>query len=131
MLPLHGIAEPAPGSEKQIQEQQYHHEADALHDLDVQPGAGETSEIEEHHAIAAGEQENDARPHPWEETAEDAVPEPKPRLGLERPRRLAQHHIGEEYAAHPHHDGTWRAMRSATRRGYHMTSAVSGLGQTL
>ena len=88
-----------------MKEQQHHHDADALHDMDVQPGAREASEIEEHHAIATGEQENDARPHPREETAEDAVPEHKPCLGLKRPRRLAQHHVCEEHAAHPHHDG--------------------------
>ena len=68
-----------------MQKQQHHHDADALHDVDGRAYAGEASEIEEDHRVAADEQENDARPHPWEEALEDALPEPKPRLGLKRP----------------------------------------------
>lgn len=75
ILPLHGIAKSTPGYEKQMQEQQHHEDADALHDLDVKRCAGEASKITKHHAVAGGKQENDARPYPGKEAAEDTVPE--------------------------------------------------------
>ena len=57
------------------------------------------------------------------ETAEDAVPEHKPGLGLKRPRRLAQHHICEEHAAHPYHGGKdMDRDEECHGRGYHITS---------
>jgi len=105
MFLFHGISETAPGSEEQMPEQQHHDDADALHDMDGQPHPGEPAVIGEDHAVAADEQHEDAQPYPGEKAAEDAAPQRKPRLGRKRTRGGAQHHVGEEHAAHPQDGG--------------------------
>jgi hypothetical protein len=41
----------APGREEQVQEQQYHHNAHALHEVDMHPGAREPTEISEQQRV--------------------------------------------------------------------------------
>ena len=43
--PFDGLAKTAPRREEQVQEQQYHHNAHALHEVDMHPGAREPAEI--------------------------------------------------------------------------------------
>jgi len=105
MFRVDGVGEAPPRREEQMREQQHHHNANALHDVDRQARAGESAQIEENHAVAAGEQDDDARPHPREEAAEHPAPQCQPRLGRKRSRRGAQSHIGEEHAADPHDGG--------------------------
>src|SRR5262249_11136464 len=90
---------------KNMQEQQYHHNAHALHEVDMHPGAREPTEIYEQHSVAAYREKDNARPHRWEKAAEDPMPERKPRRRLERPHGMPQHHIGKEHAAYPDHGG--------------------------
>jgi hypothetical protein len=61
-----------------MQEQQHHQNAGRLHDVDMQRRAGEAAEMKEQHRIAAGEQCNDARPHPGKEPGKYAPPQRKP-----------------------------------------------------
>ena len=44
-LPFDGLAKTAPRRKEQVQEQQYHHNAHALHEVDMYPGAREPAEI--------------------------------------------------------------------------------------
>jgi hypothetical protein len=69
-------AELAPRREVEMQEQQHHHDADALHNVDVRPGPGKVPKIEEDHAVAGCEQQNDAQPYPGEEAGEYVPPQP-------------------------------------------------------
>ena len=88
-----------------MQEQHHHHDADGLHDVDMEGRAGKPAECAEQHHVAAHQQKDDARPHPWEEAAEDTMPKGKPLGRLERPRGRAKHHVGKEHASHPDDGG--------------------------
>jgi hypothetical protein len=46
-VPFDGMAKTAPRPEVQMQEKQHHHNARALHDVDMQSGARKPAQIEE------------------------------------------------------------------------------------
>jgi len=102
---FNGKAKTAPRCNEQIQEQQHHNDARALHDLDMQWGAGEPAESVEQHAVAADEEKEDARPNPWEETAQHTMPKRESHRRLQQPPGFAQHHIGKEHPADPDNGG--------------------------
>src|SRR5215472_2240893 len=79
--------------------------ANPLHQVDMQAGTGKTAEDYEHHRIAAGEQQQDRRPHPGKEFLERCAHQPQALRRLKRDERRAQADINREHATDPD-DGT-------------------------
>src|SRR5262249_1046724 len=98
-LPSHGVRKAAPRREEEVEKEQHHHDPDELHDVDVQRSGSKPAEAQEQHRIAAREQDDDARPNPWKEAAEDALPKLEPEGWLKGSGRGTQHHISEEHTA--------------------------------
>ena len=94
-------AEATPGCEIEVSEGQHHDDAKPLHDVDVEADTAKSAEAEENHGIAARQQRHDARPHPWEEAAEDAAPEREALRRFERSGGGTEHLMSEKHAAHP------------------------------
>jgi len=72
ILPRQGGTEAAPGREIQVEEQEHHDDAEALHDVHVSTDAAKPRENAEHHPVAARQQQRDRGDHPGEEAAEHA-----------------------------------------------------------
>ena len=68
---------------------------------DMQAGTGKTAEDYEYHRIAAGEQQQDRRPHPGKEFLERDAHQPQALRRLKRDERRAQADINREHAANP------------------------------
>jgi len=67
----------------------------------MQAGTGKTAEDYEYHRIAAGEQQQDRRPHPGKEFLERDAHQPQALRRLKRDERRAQADINREHAANP------------------------------
>src|SRR5215813_15589141 len=65
----------------------------------MQAGTGKTAEDYEYHRIAAGEQQQDRRPHPVKEFLERDAHQPQALRRLKRDERRAQADINREHAA--------------------------------
>src|SRR5262245_37598919 len=80
----------------------------------MQTGTGKTAEDYEHHRIAAGEQQQDRRPHPGKEFLERCAHQPQALRRLKRDERRAQADINREHATDPD-DGTEYVEREGER----------------
>ena len=97
----HRPPEAPPGREVEVEEQQEHHPAGQVHDVDVDARTARSRRSRQQHVIAGEQQDGDAAQDDREEPAEHPVPQPQPvgrrQLGHARP----QDDVGEEHAADP------------------------------
>src|SRR5262249_31854569 len=76
----------------------------------MQTGTGKTAEDYEHHRIAAGEQQQDRRPHPGKEILERCAHQPQALRRLKRDERRAQADINREHPGFEAFVGDYSAL---------------------